>query len=133
MAFEINGNGNVNKNLFVTGNTKTQNTSGTEKVEVNITDNKHIGEFGDKLLEQVQPGFVQASRIPETDRAELSELYAMAGIKNPKMPTAAQYASIANNVGGAVAALDELSTTTHTEQLFSSPEFNVLNDIFGIS
>ena len=120
MAFEINGNGNVNKNLFVTGNTKTQNSSGTEKVEVNITDNKHIGEFGDKLLEQVQPGFVP-------------ELYAMAGIKNPKMPTAAQYASITNNVGSAVAALDELSTTTHTEQLFSSREFNVLNNIFGIS
>ena len=133
MAFEINGNGNVNKNLFVTGNTKTQNTSGTEKVEVNIPDNKHIGEFGDKLLEQVQPGFVQASRIPETDRAELSEMFAMAGIKNPKMPTAVQYASIANNLEGAVAALDELSTTTHAEQLYSSREFNVLNDIFGIS
>ena len=133
MAFEINGNGNVNKNLFVTGNTKTQNTSGTEKVEVNIPDNKHIGEFGDKLLEQVQPGFVQASRIPETDRAELSEMFAMAGIKNPKMPTAVQYASIVNNVGGVVAALDELSTTTHAEQLYSSREFNVLNDIFGIS
>ncbi len=133
MAFEINGNGNVNKNLFVTSGTKAQNTSGAEKVEVNITDNKHIGEYGDKLLEQVQPGFVQASRIPETDRAELSEMFAMAGIKNPKMPTVAQYASIANNVGGAVAALDELTTTQHTEQLFGSSEFNVLKDIFGIS
>ncbi len=132
MAFEISGNGNVNKNLFVTGNTKAQNTSGTEKVEVNITDNKHIGEFGDKLLEQVQPGFVQASRIPEADRAELSEMFAMVGIKNPKMPTVAQYTSIANHVGGAVTALDGLTTTTNAEQLFKSPEFSVLNDIFGV-
>ena len=133
MAFEISGNGNVNKNLFVTGNTKAQNTSGTEKVEVNITDNKHIGEFGDKLLEQVQPGFVQASRIPEADRAELSEMFAMAGIKNPKMPTVAQYASIANSARGVETALDKLSTTTHTEQLYSSREFTELNNIFGIS
>ena len=133
MAFEINGNGNVNKNLFVTGNTKTQNTSGTEKVEVNITDNKHIGEFGDKLFEQVQPGFVQASRIPETDRAGLLELSAMAGLKNLKMPTADQYARIAYDVEGTVKALDELSTTTHTEQLYSSREFTALNNIFGIS
>ena len=132
MAFEINGNGIVNKNLFVTDK-KTQNTSGTEKVEVNITDNKHIGEFGDKLLEQVQPGFVQASRIPETDRAELLELSAMAGLKNLKMPTADQYARIAYDVEGTVKALDELSTTTHTEQLYSSREFTALNNIFGIS
>lgn len=132
MAFEINGNGIVNKNLFVTDK-KTQNSSGTKKVEGNIPDNKHIGEFGDKLLEQLQPGFVQASRIPETDRAELLELSAMAGLKNLKMPTADQYARIAYDVEGTVKALDELSTTTHTEQLYSSREFTELNNIFGIS
>lgn len=130
MAFEINRYGNVN-NLFSADKTKPKNTSRTEKV--NITDNKHIGEFGDKLLEQVQPGFVQASRIPETDRAELLELSAMAGFKNLKMPTADQYARIAYNVEGTVKALDELSTTTHTEQLYSSREFTELNNIFGIS
>ena len=49
------------------------------------------------------------------------------------MPTAAQYASIANSARGVETALDKLSTTTHTEQLYSSREFTELNNIFGIS
>ena len=128
----VSGNGNVNNNVFVNGGIKPQNNVGKEKVEVNITDNKAKGEYGEKLLEQVQPRFVQAAKIPETDRAELTEMLAMAGIKNPKMPTVAQYASIAAQVGVATTALDEFTTTTNAETLFNSPDFGVLNNIFGI-
>ncbi len=133
MGIEFNGKGNVNNNLFINGGIKPQQTNGKEKVEVNITDNKAVGEFGNKLLDQVQPRFIQAAKIPETDRAELNEMFEMAGIKNAKMPTVAQYASIANQVGTATTALDELMTTTHTEDLFNSAEFGTLNDLFGIS
>ncbi len=133
MGIEFNGKGNVNNNVFVNGGIKPQNTVGKEKVEVNITDNKAIGEFGNKLLDQVQPRFIEAAKIPETDRAELAEMYALAGIKNPKMPTVAQYASIASQVGAATTALDELTTTTNAENLFNSPDFGLLDNIFGIS
>ena len=133
MGIEFNGKGNVNNNLFINGGIKPQQTNGKEKVEVNITDNKAVGEFGNKLLDQVQPRFIQAAKIPETDRAELNEMFAMAGIKNAKMPTVPQYKSIANQVDTATTALEELRTTTHTEDLFNSPEFGTLNDLFGIS
>ena len=133
MGIEFNGKGNVNNNLFINGGIKPQQTNGKEKVEVNITDNKAVGEFGNKLLDQVQPRFIQAAKIPETDRAELNEMFAMAGIKNAKMPTVPQYKSIANQVDTATTALDELRTTTHTEDLFNSVEFGTLNDLFGIS
>lgn len=129
----INGDGNVNNNLFVSGGVKPHHIAGQEKVDVKIADNKHIGEFGEKLLEQVQPKFVQAAKIPETDRAELATMFAMAGIKNPKMPTIAQYRSVAAQVGTATTALDELTTTTNAENLFNSPDFGLLDNIFGIS
>ena len=129
----IEFNGKVNNNLFINGGIKPQQTNGKEKVEVNITDNKAVGEFGNKLLDQVQPRFIQAAKIPETDRAELNEMFEMAGIKNAKMPPVAQYARIANQVGTVTTALDELMTTTHTEDLFNSAEFGRLNDLFGIS
>lgn len=133
MGIEFNGKGNVNNNLFINGGIKPQQTNGKEKVEVNITDNKAVGEFGNKLLDQVQPRFIQAAKIPETDRAELNEMFTMAGIKNPKMPTVAQYASIAKQVVTATKELDDVTTTTHTEDLFNSAEFGTLNDLFGIS
>ena len=129
----IEFNGNVNNNLFISGGTKPQQVNGKENVEVNITDNKAVGEFGNKLLDQVQPRFIQAAKIPEPDRAELNEMFTMAGIKNPKMPTVAQYASITNHVVTATKELDEVMTTTHTEDLFNSAEFGTLNDLFGIS
>lgn len=133
MGIEFNGKGNVNNNLFVNGGIKPQQTAGKEKVEVNITDNKAIGEFGNKLLDQVQPRFVQAAKIPETDKTELTEMFEMAGIKNAKMPTVAQYANIINHVVIATTGLDNLWTITHTEDLFKSPEFGTLNNLFGIS
>lgn len=129
----INGNGNVNNNLFVNNGLQPQHVKGNENIEVKIADNKAIGEFGDKLLNQVMPGFVQTSKIPETDRKDLTEMFAMAGVKNPKMPTAAQYASISNSVGTVVPGLDKLNTTNHANDLFNSPQFGVLNDIFNIA
>ena len=128
----INGNGNVNNNLFVNNGLQPQHVKGNENIEVKIADNKAIGEFGDKLLNQVMPGFVRTSKIPETDRKDLTEMFAMAGVKNPKMPTAAQYASISNSVGTVETGLDKLNTANHTADLFNSPEFGTLNNIFGI-
>lgn len=129
----INGNGNVNNNLFVNNGLQPQHVKGNENIEVKIADNKAIGEFGDKLLNQVMPGFVRTSKIPETDRKDLTEMFAMAGVKNPKMPTAVQYASISNSVGTVETGLDKLNTTNHANDLFNSPQFGVLNDIFNIA
>ena len=129
----INGNGNVNNNLFVNNGLQPQHVKGNENIEVKIADNKAIGEFGDKLLNQVMPGFVRTSKIPETDRKDLTEMFAMAGVKNPKMPTAAQYASISNSVETVETGLDKLNTTNHARDLFNSPEFGALNDIFNIA
>ncbi len=129
----IEFNGNVNNNIFVNSGIKPQTVSDKSKVEVNITDNRHLGEFGDKLLEQVQPRFVETAKISEKDSVQLQDMFELAGIKNPKMPTAAQYTSITNQVNDAIKSLDKLTTTTHTEDLFNSTEFSTLKDILGIA
>lgn len=129
----IEFNGNVNKDLFIGHGVQSKETNRIDKTDVKFIDNKHIGEFGDKLLEQVQPRFIQTAKIPETDAKELNEMFAMAGIKNPKMPTVAQYASISGHVGTAVKSLDEVTTTNNAEDLFKTRAFNALNGLFGIA
>ena len=133
MVSSINGNGNVNNNVFINGGLKTQNNTGTEKIDINIADNKAFGEFGNKLLDQVQPTFIQTAKLPEEDRSEISEMFTIAGINKAKMPTAAQYASISNQVNNFVTNFDELTTTNNAENLFNSKEFKTLNSFFGIA
>ena len=133
----VSVNGNGSDNLFVrknvTPNVTPSDTTKVTKTDVPITDNKVVGEYGEKLLEQVQPRFVTAARIPETDAAELTEMYAMAGIKAPKMPTVAQYASISNHVADFTTGLDNLNTTNNVKELYGSAEFAILDQLFGIS
>lgn len=104
-----------------------------EIAETPVIDNKVKGEFGDKLLEQVQPRFIQAAQIPAEDAVELSEMYAMAGIKNPKMPTAKQYASVAEHTNEVSEFIDKLTITNNAERLFESDAFKALDNLFGIS
>ena len=133
----VSVNGNGSDNLFVrknvTPNVTPSDTTKVTKTDVPITDNKVVGEYGAKLLEQVQPRFVTTARIPETDAAELTEMFAMAGIKAPKMPTVAQYASISNHVADFTTGLDNLNTTNNVEDLYGSAEFATLDQLFGIS
>lgn len=105
---------------------------GKVQTENIVADNKVIGEFGNKLLEQVQPRFVQAAQIPAEDAADLKEMFAMAGIKNPKMPTVKQYASVAEHVGNVTQSIDDLATTNNVEILFQSDAFKALENLFGI-
>ncbi len=131
-GIEFGKGNNVQGNPYIQGSTP--NIKGkTEINNVPVTDNKAIGEFGDKLLDQVQPRFVEAARIDAVDAKELTEMFAMAGIKNPKMPTVAQYASVSGHVAEATKGIDDLLTTNNTQALFDSPEFNTLNKLFGIS
>ena len=132
MGFGINGN-DFDKNLFVGKNFTASSTSKVNNTEPPINDNKVKGEYGYKLLEQVQPQFVTTSRIPETDAVELNKMFELAGIKNSKMPTVAQYQSVSNHVATITQAMDELTTTTNVDNLYNSPDFKVLNEIFGIT
>ena len=127
----VNGNENVNNRWFVRNDIKSSEVKKTN--EIVTPDSRAIGEYGDQLLEQVQATFVQAARIPEFDRLQLTEMFAMAGITKPKMPTVAQYASIANQVGNFTQDFDKLTTTNNAERLFGSKEFEALNNMFGIS
>ena len=132
MGFGINGN-DFDKNLFVGKNFTASSTSKVNNTEPPINDNKVKGEYGDKLLEQVQPQFVTTSRISKTDAVELNEIFELAGIKNPKMPTVAQYQSVSNHVATITQAMDELTTTINADNLYNSTDFKVLNEIFGIT
>ena len=134
MGIEFDGKGNgINGGFFVRRNETPKEPPKIETVDVKATDNKPIGEYGEKLLDQVQPRFITAARIPEADAVELTEMYAMAGIKAPKMPTVAQYASISNHVTDFTRGIDDLDTTNNAQALFNSDEFRILDDIFGIS
>ena len=105
-----------------------------ENVEAKpVTDNKVIGEYGDKLLEQIHPTFVRAAKISEADEAQLKEMYELAGIKNPKMPTVAQYMSIGEHVSVFSKNMDDLKTANNVRDLYSSPKFGVLNNIFDVT
>ncbi len=134
MGIEFEGKGNnINGGFFVRRNETPKETPRIETVDVKATDNRPIGEYGDKLLEQVRPRFVTAARIPETDAAELTEMFAMAGITAPKMPTVAQYTSISNHVADFSRDFDDLETTNNAVALFESQDFATLDNIFGIS
>ena len=128
----VNGNGNVN-NDFGINNPYVQSAK-QGKVTIGFNpDNKYIGEFGDKLLEQVQPAFVKRAQLPEEAKVELNEMFQMAGIKNPKMPTIAQYESVAGHVKAFGEAMDDFTTTNHAERLFNSDDFSKLNELFGLA
>ncbi len=130
----VSFNGNVNNNLFIqSGWQKPSSRKVDEKSLVNFADNKAIGEIGDKLLEQVQPNFVQASKLPEQDEKDLKEMYALAGIKNVKLPTRSQYARIEGSVQNASDNISQLLTGNNAEELYNSQQFNVLNELFGIA
>lgn len=107
-------------------------TQRAEKTEVPVTDNKVIGEYGDKLLEQVQPTFVQAAKISKTDAAELNEMFAMAGIKKPIMPTVVQYDRIANCDKASEEKIDNLTASNSIHDLFESEGFGKFNKLFNI-
>ena len=89
-------------------------------------------ELGAKLLDQpyAKINFVstQAS-VTKQDADDLSQLFAMAGIKT-QMPTKAVYERIGASVGQVSKAITDLETEDHIEQLFNSPEFKVLDNIF---
>ena len=132
-------NGKFNKGLnFFTQKELTKNEEAKEvKQNVPVGKQAETKELGDDLLDPRYfanaLGFVkQTSALPKADAAELSEMYAMAGIKAP-LPTAAQYASVANITTSFAKGIDTLSTTNNAEQLFASSEFEALNKQFGIS
>lgn len=133
MSFGINGKDNVN-NFFIqkgivpnkVGGDKTVNGEGTP------IDNKAIGEYGDKLLNQVQPSFIQAAKIPEADAVDLQEMFAMAGVPMKNMPTKAQYERIASNTAVVAQQIEDIGAKSNAEVLFDSPEFSKLNELFDI-
>ena len=131
MGFSINGNyGNGNVNNHAVNTIKFKKDVPTEN---NVSFNKPVGEFGDKLLEQVQPTFVKTSKLSKPDEADLKEMFAMGGIKELKMPTLEQYSRISGDMNDFTLKFDELETTTHAEDLYESPEFRILNEFFGIA
>lgn len=133
MGIEFQGNGNsIGSNFFIRKDSNAGETQRTENVNVPMTDNKVVGEYGDKLLDQVQPRFIEAARISEADALDLRKMFEMAGVKNPKMPTVAQYASVSRHLATVTQAMDELITTNNVRDLYDSPEFNKLNDLFDI-
>ena len=133
-------NGKFNKSLnFFTQNELTKGEEATEvkKEDVPVGKQGETKEVGDELLDPRYfanaLGFVrQTSALPKADAAELSEMYQRAGIKAP-LPTAAQYASVANITTSFQRGIDTLSTTNNAERLFDSEEFKELNKQFGIS
>jgi len=133
MGIEFQGNGNsIGSNFFIRKDSNAGETQRTENVNVPMTDNKVVGEYGDKLLDQVQPRFIEAARISEADALDLRKMFEMAGVKNLKMPTVAQYASVSRHLATVTQAMDELITTNNVRDLYDSPEFNKLNDLFDI-
>lgn len=124
----------INSSWFVG---KPDGKAKAEEVKQNEITNVPVGqsdtkELGRDLLNPLQPRFVELARIPETDAAELNEMYNMAGIKNLRMPTVAQYASVAGHVATFEQGIDELTTTNNAQQLFDSPEFATLDKLFGL-
>ncbi len=136
----VNGiNGKFNKGLnFFTQKELTKNEEAKEiKKETPASAQQGTKELGEDLLDPRYfanaLGFVrQGSSLSKTDADELSQMYAMAGIKAP-LPTASQYASIAGITNAFQKGIDNLSTANNAEKLFSSAEFDALNKQFGIS
>lgn len=129
----IEFDGSYIKGLFGTPAPKeTKKASETKEVSQPVpVGQPQTKEIGDKLLDQVMPTFVKTAQISKADAVELTEMFAMAGIKNPKMPTAAQYASVAGHVSTVSKGIDELTTTNNAERLFNSDGFKTLDEFFA--
>lgn len=132
MAFGFNINNDYSKGAIQPSTPQVTTPRVANQTDNVAFDNKVIGEFGDKLLEQVQPRFVQAAQIPAEDAADLKEMFAMAGMKNPVMPTVKQYASVAGHVDKATESIDKLAITNNAERLFDSEGFKAFNKLFDI-
>ncbi len=110
------------------------NINQTQKTEAaQVVDNKAIGEYGDKLLNQVQPQFVTAAKLPEADAVQLQEMFKMAGVSARYMPTQVVYDRVGKNTTAIAQQIDDVGTRGNAEAFLSSDTFKALDDIFNLS
>ena len=132
MAFGINGD--YEKKPKIGQGFGINNVNHTQQTESKpAVDNKAIGEYGDKLLNQVQPQFVTTARLPEADAVQLQKMYEMAGVPARYMPTQAVYNRVGENTVTIANQIDEIGTQSNAEAFFNSKTFAVLDDIFNLS
>jgi len=86
-------------------------------------------EIGEKLLEAPYAGFAKETPVAVEDRAQLQELFALAGIK-ARVPSKEVYERIGAGVVAASRNLDKLETANRAEELFKSEAFRKFENLF---
>lgn len=112
---------------------KTEETKEVKKEEAAKAETKELGDdLLDPRLFTNALGFIrQAKNVEKEDADDLNQLFALAGMG--KIPTEAQYASIANATNAFAGGIEKLTTANNAERLFASNNFQALNKQFGIS
>ena len=132
MTFGINGD--YGKNPKIGQGFGINNVNHTQQTESKpAVDNKAIGEYGDKLLNQVQPQFVTTARLPEADAVQLQEMFTMAGVPTRFMPTQIVYDRVGESTTAIAQQIDDVGTKGNAETFFNSDTFKALDDIFNLS
>ena len=106
-----------------------------QKVEEVKVDSKQAQtkELGEKLLEQpyAKINFVSSQGVVQKeDAADLEQLFAMAGLTKTRMPSKAVYERINSSVAQVSKVMTDIETEDHIEELFNSPAFQTLDNIF---
>ncbi len=103
-----------------------------EEVKAN-TKQAETKELGEKLLEQpyAKINFVSSQGVvSKEDSADLAQLFAMAGLTKTRMPSKAVYERINSSVAQVSKVMNDIETEDHIEELFNSPAFQTLDNIF---
>ena len=126
-------NGDYGKNPKIGQGFGINNVNHTQQTESKpAVDNKPKGEYGNKLLDQVQPQFVTIARLLEADAVQLREMYKAAGVPERFMPTQAVYNRVSENTNSIAKQIDDIGTKANVEHLYTTETFQKLNNLFGI-
>ncbi len=138
MTGPINGNNGMNNVYFglnslnVNKTDRTveteQTTSASETKSTEFTFNVGSKQQADQIRGLEVEGAV---RLAKADMEDLGQLAQIAGIRNISV-TQPVYNRISDSVAGFTNVMDNITTTDNAEALFASPEFAVLNNLFGV-
>lgn len=120
----VSVNGNFEKGNYYFTKKIAKKEIAEEKVEKAVVEEKaEFKERGDELLASGMYSvavnmFTRTDKLDKETAADLTELYAMAGISH-RLPTAAEYERIAGSTKATIAQIAPFETEKHVEMLFA--------------
>lgn len=120
----VSVNGNFEKGNYYFTKEIAKKEIAEEKVEKAVVEEKaEFKERGDELLASGMYSvavnmFTRTDKLDKETAADLTELYAMAGISH-RLPTAAEYERIAGSTKATIAQIAPFETEKHVEMLFA--------------